>query len=58
MASALVYCRQLQVWGDVAIAVCRQAYKEFKALRVRVEDGIDVTSDDSVANLHERLGET
>ena len=32
--------------------------KKLKALRVRIEEGIDRTSDDSVANLHKKLGET
>ena len=50
------YCRQLQVRGDSAIAVCRTASDELKALGVRVEEGIDVISDDSVASLHEKLG--
>ena len=52
------YCRQLQARGDSAIAVCRTATAELKALRVRVEEGIDITSDDSVANLHKKLGDT
>ena len=52
------YCRQLQARGDSAIAVCRKASKELKALGIQVEENIDVTSDDSVANLHERLGNT
>ncbi len=52
------YCRQLQSRGDSAIAVCRQTSVELKALGIRVEENIDITSDDSVANLDERLGET
>jgi len=52
------YCRQLQARGDNVIAVCRTATEELKALGVRLEDGIDVTSDAAVASLHERLGET
>ena len=32
MASALVYCRQLQARGDTAISVCPEASKELKAL--------------------------
>ena len=31
------YCRQVQARGDSAIAVCRTATKELKALGVRVE---------------------
>lgn len=52
------YCRQLQARGDSAIAVCRTATEELKALGVWVEEGIDITSDAAVTALHERLGET
>lgn len=52
------YCRQLQARGDTAIAVCRTATEELKALGVRVEEGIDITSDASVADLRDRLGKT
>ena len=52
------YCRQLQSRGDRAIAVCRQTTVELKALGIRVEENIDITSDDSVANLQGRLKET
>ncbi len=52
------YCRQLQARGDNAIAVCRQATEQLKALGVRVEENIDVTSDDSVADLLARLEKT
>jgi NAD(P)-dependent dehydrogenase (short-subunit alcohol dehydrogenase family) len=52
------YCRQLQARGDSAIAVCRQITVELKALGIRVEENIDITSDDSVANLQGRLKET
>ena len=52
------YCRQLQARGDSAIAVCRQTTVELKALGIRVEENIDITSDDSVANLQGRLKET
>ncbi|MBW4640678.1 MAG: SDR family oxidoreductase [Gloeocapsa sp. UFS-A4-WI-NPMV-4B04] len=52
------YCRQLQARGDTVIAACRTATEELKVLGVRVEEGIDVTSDTAIADLHERLGET
>ncbi len=52
------YCRQLQTRGDVVIAVCRSASEELKQLGVRVEEGIDITSDASVADLCDRLGDT
>ncbi len=52
------YCRQLQVRGDTVIAVCRTATDELKALGVRLEEGIDITSDASVADLSKQLGKT
>lgn len=52
------YCRQLQARGDIVVAVCRAVNDELQALGVQVEDGIDITSDDSVADLHTRLRET
>lgn len=52
------YCRQLQARGDIVIAVCRSASFELKQLGVRVEEGIDITSDTSVAALGDRLGDT
>lgn len=51
------YCRQLQAKGDRVIAVCRTASEELKQLGVEVEEGIDITSDVSVASLQSRLGE-
>jgi NAD(P)-dependent dehydrogenase (short-subunit alcohol dehydrogenase family) len=52
------YCRQLQARGDRVIAVCRSASEELKQLGVRVEEGIDITSDTSVADLCDRLGDS
>jgi len=52
------YCRQLQARGDLVIAVCRSASEELKQLGVRVEDGVDITSDASVASLRDRLGDS
>lgn len=52
------YCRQLQARGDRIIAVCRSASEELKQLGVRVEEGIDITSDASVTDLRDRLGDT
>lgn len=51
------YCRQLQAKGDRVIAVCRTACEELKQLAVQVEEGVDITSDASVASLRSRLGE-
>lgn len=49
------YCRQLQERGDTVIAVCRSALAELKALGVQVEEGVDIASDASVADLRDRL---
>lgn len=52
------YCRQLQARGEEVIAVCRSTSEELKQLGVRVEEGIDITSDASVADLKARIGDT
>ncbi|MEP0913973.1 SDR family oxidoreductase [Leptolyngbya sp. GB1-A1] len=52
------YCRQLQARGEAVIAVCRTASQELQQLGVQVEDGIDITSNDSITNLRNRLGDT
>ncbi|MBD2260333.1 SDR family oxidoreductase [Pseudanabaena sp. FACHB-2040] len=49
------YCRQLQARGETVIAICRSVSQELKQLGVQVEEGIDVTSDASVADLQHRL---
>lgn len=49
------YCRQLQARGETVIAVCRSAAQELQQLGVRVEAGVDITSDASVADLQARL---
>lgn len=54
----LSLCKRLRERGDDVIGVCRKASSELDELGVRVESGIDVTSDDAVATLVERLGET
>jgi len=51
----LEYCQQLQQRGDDVIAVCRSSSKDLDALGGRVESGVDITSDDSVAQLAEKL---
>lgn len=51
------YCRQLQARGDRVIAVCRSTSEELQQLGVQVEAGIDITSDDSVADLQNRLSD-
>ncbi|MBF2047692.1 MAG: SDR family oxidoreductase [Elainella sp. C42_A2020_010] len=52
------YCRQLQARGETVIAVCRTASEELKQLGIQIEEGIDITSDTSVAGLQKRLGDT
>ncbi|HEY9860919.1 MAG TPA: SDR family oxidoreductase [Candidatus Obscuribacterales bacterium] len=52
------YCRQLQACGETVIAVCRTASEELQQLGVQVEEGIDITSDASVADLQTRLRDT
>jgi NAD(P)-dependent dehydrogenase (short-subunit alcohol dehydrogenase family) len=52
------YCRQLKERGDTAIAVCRSATQDLRDLGVQVEEGVDITSDASVADLCDRLGDT
>ncbi|MEO0802320.1 MAG: SDR family oxidoreductase [Cyanobacteria bacterium J06642_2] len=54
----LEYCRQLVQRGDEAIAICRSASDELKSLDVRIETGVDVTSDREVAELATRLSDT
>ena len=48
------FCRQLKS-GETVIAVCRSASNELKNLGVRLETGVDITSDEDVAALVERL---
>ena len=49
----LEYCKQLQQRGDDVIAVCRSSSDDLDALGVRVESGVDITSD--VAKLVQKL---
>jgi len=52
----LDYCRQLQARGDQVIAVCRQPSPELEALGVRIEAGIELSSEVAIAALVRRLG--
>ena len=47
--------RQLVARGDKVIAACRSVSGELGGLGVTVEEGVDVTSEDSVAHLVRRL---
>jgi len=51
----LEYCRQLQARGDQLIAVCREPSPELEALGVRIEAGIELSSDVAIAELVQRL---
>ncbi len=46
---------QLKARGDDVIATCRSSSSELDSISVRVEDGIDITSGDSVIKLREKL---
>lgn len=50
----LEYCRQLKERGEV-IAVCRSPSSELKALGVRIEADVDLTSEKAVEDLAKRL---
>src|SRR6188508_3147148 len=51
----LALCRRLKEGGRDVIAVCRKSSPALDALGVRVEAGVDVTSDDAVSGLARRL---
>jgi NAD(P)-dependent dehydrogenase (short-subunit alcohol dehydrogenase family) len=53
----LALCRRLHQGGREVIAVCRKSSPALDALGVRVEAGVDVTSDDAVAGLARRLAD-
>lgn len=52
------YCKQLTERGDEAIALCRTPSPELLELGIRVEPNVDITSDDSVADIANRLKDT
>jgi len=49
-------CRHLTGRGDRVIAACREPGDKLARLDVRIIDGVDVCSDQSVASLKSRLG--
>lgn len=49
------YCHQIKNRGDEVIAVCRDSSPELDKLGVRVETGVDITDEKSVADLTQRL---
>jgi NAD(P)-dependent dehydrogenase (short-subunit alcohol dehydrogenase family) len=50
------YCRQLTARGDSVVAVCRQPSPDLQALGVRIEAGVEMTDEVSIAALVKRLG--
>jgi NAD(P)-dependent dehydrogenase (short-subunit alcohol dehydrogenase family) len=54
----LALCGQLKSRGDKVIGVCRRTSPELTALEVEVIDDVDVTSDDAVARLGNRVAGT
>lgn len=54
----LALCRLLAARGDRVIAACRSSSPGLDSLGVQIETGLDVTSDEAVAALDQRLGDT
>src|SRR5215471_1312931 len=52
----LALCRRLRDTGRDVIGVCRRSSRGLEGLGVRIEVGVDVTSDDAVAGLARRIG--
>ena len=51
----LELCKQLIERGDAVIATCRKASLELKNLGVRIEEDVDISSEDSINNLKQKL---
>ena len=51
----LEYCHQLKERGDEVIATCRKSSPELECLNIRIEEGVDVSSGNSVLNLINKL---
>ncbi len=51
----LEYCRQLKARGEEVIATCRTSSSELDNLGIRVESGVEVSSEDSLLNLKNNL---
>ena len=51
-------CRACNARGDDVVAACLGDSDELRALGIRVEPGVDVTSDDAVGGLAQRLADT
>ncbi|MDC3171294.1 SDR family oxidoreductase [Prochlorococcus sp. AH-716-E13] len=51
----LELCKQIFARGDEVIATCRKASTDLKNLGVRIEEDIDISSEDSINNLRQAL---
>ena len=51
----LELCRQIHEKGDRVIATCRKASKELRDLGVRIEENIEISSNESITNLCKKL---
>ncbi len=51
----LELCKQIIERGDEVIATCREASSDLKKLGVRIEEDIDISSEDSINNLRQVL---
>ena len=51
----LELCRQIHKRGDNVIATCRQVSKELRDLGVRIEENIEISSNESITNLCKKL---
>lgn len=51
----LEYCRQLKAQGHDVIAVCRSSSADLQNLNVQIETGVDLTSDQAVEKLVNKL---
>ncbi|MGQ4647815.1 SDR family NAD(P)-dependent oxidoreductase [Lyngbya aestuarii] len=45
------FCRQIKESGETVIAVCRSTSEDLNALGIQVQQGIDITQEQSVADL-------
>ncbi len=51
----LELCKQIHKRGDEVIATCRKDSKKLRDLGVRIEENIDISSDESIKNLCKKL---
>tara|TARA_B100000902_G_scaffold359660_1_gene375677 strand:- start:115 stop:780 length:666 start_codon:yes stop_codon:yes gene_type:complete len=51
----LELCKQIFERGDEVIATCRKSSSELNNLGVRIEEDIDISSEDSITNLRKKL---